>query len=306
MKISTKKWWLIFKTTGRNFLNDRPFVYSSSIAYFAIFSLPAMAILTVMIAGSFYENEIVRNEMLTQIAQLAGQDSAAEVGRLMDKVSRTSGGRLTKIIGVATLVFSATTVFVILQDSINAVWNIRPKPERGFVKFVINRLLSLAMICSLGFLLLISMVTDTFIALFKDFINAYLSGLAYYLLWIINTLISIGVITVVFALIYMVLPDAKIKWKHVWVGALITTILFMLGKYIIGLYLSNSDFTKSYGAAGSLVALLAWVYYSALIMLFGAGFTYAYTKILGGKVKPSQQAVAIRMEEIEQEDASLT
>ena len=162
------------------------------------------------------------------------------------------------------------------------------------------------MICSLGFLLLISLVADTFLALFKNFINAYFSGLAYYLIWVINTFISGGVITMVFALIYMVLPDAKIRLKHVWVGALMTAILFMLGKYLIGFYLSRSNFIHSYGAAGSLVALLAWVYYSALILLFGAEFTYAYTKHLGGKVKPSHQAVAIRMEEIEREDASVT
>jgi membrane protein len=302
MKTDINKWWLIFKTTGKSFLNDKPFVYSSSIAYFAIFSLPAMAILTVMIAGTFYENETVRNEMLTQISQLAGENSAMEVGRLMDKVGRASEDDLTKIIGVVTLLFSATTVFVILQESINVIWNIKPKPERGIIKFIVNRLLSLAMICSLGFLLLISMVTDTFIALFRGFINEHLSGLAYYLLWTINTLISGGIITLVFALIYLVLPDAKIQWKHVWVGALITAILFMLGKYLIGAYLSNSNFTQSYGAAGSLVALLVWVYYSALILLFGAEFTYTYTKQLGGKVKPSDQAVAVRVQEIEQEN----
>jgi membrane protein len=158
------------------------------------------------------------------------------------------------------------------------------------------------MICSLGFLVLISLVADTFITLFKDLINQYLSGMAYHLILFINIIVSNGLIAVVFALIYMLLPDAKIQWRYVWVGALITTILFVLGKYLIGLYLSNSDFTESYGAAGSLVALLAWVYYSVLILLFGAEFTYAYTKHLGGKIRPSNYAVAIKEEEIAREE----
>ncbi len=304
MKLTAKQWWLIFKSTGKNFLDHKPFVYSSSIAYFAIFSLPAMALVTVMIAGSFYENETVKNEMLSQVSQMAGPNSAQEVERLMNKVTRNSGNPLAKIISITTLIFSATTVFVTLQESINAIWGIKPKPNRGLIKFLINRLLSLAMIASMGFLVVISLVTGTLIALFRVFINEYFSGLAYYLLWFINTFISGAIITTVFALIYMVLPDAKIKWRFVWVGALLTTILFFLGKYLISLYLNTSNFTVSYGAAGSLVALLAWVYYSVLILLFGAEFTCSYTRHIGGIIKPSAYTVAIKVQEIDQEDAS--
>ncbi len=304
MKLSAKQWWLVFKDAGKKFIQGRPFVYSSSISYFAIFSLPAMALITVMIAGSFYENASVREGMLSQITEMAGQNSAQEVERLMDKAVQTKGNILTKVISIATLIFSATTVFVTLQESINSIWGIKPKPERGLVKFLVNRLLSLAMIASLGFLVLISLVSDTLIALFRTFIYHYFSGLAYYLIWIVNTLISSTLIATVFALIYMVLPDAKIKWRYVWVGAVLTTILFILGKYLIGFYLNTSNFTESYGASGSLVALLAWVYYSVLILLFGAEFTYSYTKHLGGVIKPSDQAVAIKIEEIEKEDDS--
>ena len=306
MKLSAKQWWQIFKDTSKKFIQDEPFLYSSSIAYFAIFSLPAMALITVMIAGSFYENETVKEGMLSQISQMAGPNSANEVERLMNKVTRNSGNTLTKVISIATLIFSATTVFVTLQGSINAIWRIKPKPEKGLIKFLINRLLSLAMIASLGFLVLVSLVSDTLIALFRVFINQYFSGQAYYLIWLVNTVISSAIIATVFALIYMVLPDAKIKWRYVWVGALITTVLFILGKYFIGFYLNTSNFTNSYGAAGSLVALLAWVYYSVLILLFGAEFTYAYTKHLGGIIKPSHHAVAIKIEEIEEEGASVT
>ena len=301
MKLSAREWWQIFKAAVKKFPTGEPFIYSSSIAYFAIFSLPAMALITVMVAGSFYENETVKEGMLTQISQMAGSNSAKEVERLMNKATQNSGNTLAKVISIATLIFSATTVFVTLQESINSIWGIKPKPERGLVKFLLNRLLSLAMIASMGFLVLISLVMDTVIALFRVFINQYFSEVAYYLLWLINTLISGTIIATVFALIYMVLPDARIKWHSVWVGALITTILFFLGKYLIGLYLNTSNLSESYGAAGSLVALLAWVYYSVLILLFGAEFTYSYTKHVGGIIEPSEQAVAIKVEEIEKQ-----
>jgi membrane protein len=301
MKNKAKKWWLIFKTAGQNFFRGRPFIYSSSIAYFAIFSLPAMAIIAVLVAGSFYEDETVRNEMLKQVSQFAGHDSAAEVARIMDKMSQHPKSNLTKIISIATLLFSATTVLATLQESINTIWHIRPKPKKEFVKFLINRLLSLLIVFSLGILLLLSLITDTVLTVFRDLINQYLSTFAYQLIWIINTFASGVIITIIFALIYMILPDAKIKWKHVWVGALITAILFLLGKYLIALYLQNTNFSESYGAAGSLVALLAWVYYSVLILLFGAEFTHAYTKYMGGKITPTSHAVTIKIEEIERE-----
>lgn len=293
MKISAREWWQIFKETGTKFLAGKSFIYSSSIAYFAIFSLPAMALITVMVAGSFYEDQTVKEGMLTQISQMAGSNSAKEVERLMDKVTQNADNTLAKVISIATLIFSATTVFVTLQESINAIWGIKPEPKRGVVKFLLNRLLSLAMIASLGFLVVISLVMDTVIALFRVFINQYFSEVAYYLLWLLNTFISGAIIATVFALIYMVLPDAKIQWRSVWVGALITTILFFLGKYLIGLYLNTSNLSASYGAAGSLVALLAWVYYSVLILLFGAQFTSSYTQHAGGSIEPSGQAVAI-------------
>ncbi|TKB28354.1 YihY/virulence factor BrkB family protein [Desulfopila sp. IMCC35006] len=304
MKITAKQWWLIFKDTGGKFLQDKPFVYSSSIAYFAIFSLPAIALITVMIAGSFYENATVKNSMLTQISRMAGTNSAQEVERLMNKITRNTENIQTKVISIATLIFSATSVFVILQESINSIWGIKPKTEGGLVRFLVNRLLSLAMIASMGFLVLVSLVTDTLIAMLKVFINQYFTGLAYYFLWLANTLISGALIATVFALIYMVLPDAKIKWSHAWIGAFITTILFIFGKYLIGFYLKTSNFTESYGAAGSLVALLAWVYYSVLILLFGAEFTYSYTRHVDGIIQPPGQAVAVKVEEIEQEETS--
>ncbi len=301
MKKKAKKWWLIFKTAGQNFFNGRPFIYSSSIAYFAIFSLPAMAIIAVLVAGSFYEDETVRNEMLEQVSQFAGQDSATEVARIMDKMSRNHENNLTKIISIAALLFSATTVLATLQESINTIWHIRPKPEKEIVKFLVNRLLSLLIVFSLGILLMLSLVADTVLTIFRDLINQYLSAFAYQLIWIINTVASGGIITIIFALIYMILPDAKIKWKYVWIGALITAILFLLGKYIIALYLKNTNFSESYGAAGSLVALLAWVYYSVLFLLFGAEFTSAYPQLVGGKITPKNHAVAIKIEEIERD-----
>ncbi len=303
MHSSLKKWWEIVLDTFKKFFEEKTFQYSAAIAYFTIFSLPGIAIISVMVASSFfYEDEQVRNELLKQISLLAGQSSADQVESLMSRTFLSSESWIMKIVGSVVIIISTTTVFITLQDSLNAIWKIKPKPKKMILKFVLNRLLSLAMVASIGFMILVSLTLDTFIALLRHIISGHLAGMSFYVIYAINIALNIGVIVLVFASIYKVLPDVKIRWKDVWLGAIVTTILFVAGKYLIAYYLGNADFNDAYGATGSLVALLAWVYYSVLILFFGANFTYVYLQHSGKHIAPSKGAVGIKMIEIEKED----
>ncbi|GAA0891082.1 YihY/virulence factor BrkB family protein [Fulvivirga kasyanovii] len=302
LKKSLSKTWKILKQTGVEFFNDDPMGYSASIAFYTIFSMPAILIITVTIAGSAYEQQTVQGGLMEQIETLIGPQSAEEVKKILENARNTTSSTLAKIVGIATLVFSATTVFVSLQNGLNKIWGIKPKPERGVVKFIMNRLLSLAMVISIGFLLLVSLLVDTIVVVFRNILSEFLSGMTYYFVAAFNIAFSLLVITLVFAMIYKVLPDARIKWRTVWVGAFVTTLLFSLGKYLIGFYLGNSSVGSAYGAAGSLVLLLIWVYYSSVLILFGAEFTYVYSRHYGHRIRPDKDAVIVKVQEVEEED----
>lgn len=276
--------------------------YSASIAFYTIFSLPAILIIMVTVAGSAYEQQDVQGSLMEQIETLIGTESAKEVKLILENAKGTATSTVAKIVGIATLLFSATTVFVSMQNALNKIWGIRPKPEREILKFIVNRLLSLAMVISIGFLLLVSLVIDTLIIVFRDFIAEYLTGIAFELVAMANIAFSLLIITLIFAMIFKILPDAKIMWRSVWVGAFVTTLLFVLGKYLIGLYLGTSSIGSAYGAAGSLVLLLIWVYYSSLIVLFGAEFTFVYSREMGHRIRPDKNAVIVKVKEVEQED----
>lgn len=294
--------WQMLKQTGIEFFKDDPLGYSASIAFYTIFSMPAILIIAVTIAGSAYEQQDVQGSLMEQIETLIGPQSAEEVENILKNAESTTSSTIAKIIGIGTLIFSATTVFVSLQNGLNKIWGIRPKPERGVVKFIFNRLLSLAMVISIGFLLLVSLLVDTLVVVFRNIVSEILSGMTYYFVAAFNIAFSLLVITLVFAMIYKVLPDARIRWRTVWVGAFVTTLLFSLGKYLIGFYLGNSSVGSAYGAAGSLVLLLIWVYYSSVLVLFGAEFTYVYSKARGYQIRPNKDAVIVKIQEVEEEN----
>ncbi|MBK6265478.1 YihY/virulence factor BrkB family protein [Marivirga sp. S37H4] len=294
-----KKWFKIFKDSTIKFFDENPFHHSASTAYFTIFSLPAIGIVSITLAGYFYEDEVVRTQFLDQINQLMGQSSAEQVDSLLNSATISADRWIFKVIGVGTLVFSATTVFISLQDSLNAIWHIKAKPKKGIIKFIVNRLLSLAMIAALGFLLLVSLLADTVISFINTSISGWLDTSTIYLVQTLNIIVSLSFITLVFAIIFKVLPDAKLKWRDVWVGAFVTTILFVAGKFALGFYLGTANLTDSYGAAGSFVAILVWVYYSVLILLFGAQLTYVYAHTLRRVIPPKEDAVEVEIIEKE-------
>jgi membrane protein len=299
MKRLAHSTWNILKETVKDFLDDDSFSYASSIAFSTIFSLPAILIIALAVGSAFYEKNVVQEELVNQVGRLIGQSTSREVEAILAQAAFDSTGWWAKTVGVITLAVSATTVFMSLQNSLNKIWGIKPKPERGWLKYIVNRLLSLAMVISFAFVLLVSLVVDTVLVVFQRFLARVMEGITLYMITAVNLLISLGIVTVVFGLLFKVLPDAKIRWRHVWVGALITTLLFTIGKYLIGFYLGNSSFNSAYGAAGSLVVILLWVYYSTVIFLFGAELTSVYAKFKGAAIQPYSNAVKVQLIEVE-------
>jgi membrane protein len=294
--------WTILKKTVSNFFDNDSFTYAASIAFSTIFSLPAILIIALSIGATFYEKNIVQQELINQVAVLVGRQSAIEIENILLNASIQADSTLAQIIGIATLLFSATTVFVSLQSSLNKIWQVKSKPQSGILKFFLDRLLSFAMVLSLGFVLLVSLLIDTVLVIFQGFISRILEGITLYILTGVNIIVALSFITIIFALLFRVLPDAKIKWKDVWVGAMITTLLFTIGKYLIGFYLGASTLNTAYGAAGSLVIILIWVYYSTMIFLFGAELTFVYAQSKGHKAIPSDNAVKVKEIEIKKKE----
>jgi membrane protein len=291
--------WTVLRDTVKDFVEDDSFSYASSIAFSTIFSLPAILIIALAIGSTFYERNVVQTELINQVARLVGPDTAKEIENILLQAAFDSTGWWAKTVGVVTLVVSATTVFMSLQSSLNKIWGIKPKPARGWLKYIINRLISLAMVISFGFVLLVSLVIDTILVVFQGMLTRIMEGVTLYLVTALNIVISLAFITLIFALLFKVLPDAKIKWRHVWVGAIVTTLLFTAGKYLIGFYLGSSTFNSAYGAAGSLVIILLWVYYSTVIFLFGAELTSVYARNSGAAIQPYSNAVKVQLMEVE-------
>ena len=192
-----------------------------------------------------------------------------------------------------------TAIFNFVQKALNSIWGVKPKPEQEWLKFLRDRLLSFSLILILGFLMLVSLLIDTILGVFKDFINELVSGFTYYIMLVLNYLITLGVVTVIFGLIFKFLPDANIRWRDVSVGALVTAFLFTIGKALFGIVLSQTDIASTYGAAGSLAAILFWVFYSSIILLIGGAFTQVYALNIGRKIRPSRHAVKVEVQEVE-------
>ena len=289
-------WELITKFVVDNSLN-----YSGSIAFFTIFSLPGILIGVILVAGPVFGEQIVKGELYSQINTLVGKSSAIQIQNIIENLENAEFSYLALIIAVSTLLYGSTSVFASIQDGINVIWGLRPKPKRIAVKFMLNRLLSIAMIVTIGFLMLVSLSVDTIVVIFNDVLVDFLGKKSTSFISVLQQLSFIIIVFSVFVTVYKVLPDAKIKWKDVFKGALLSTILFIIGKYLIGFYLGNSSFGTAYGAAGSLVLLLIWVYYSAMILLFGAEFIEVYTRRQRRIIKPNSESVKIITKEVHME-----
>jgi len=277
----------ILKLSYQDWKEDKASRLSAALAYYTIFSLAPLLIIVIAVTGLFWQHQAVQEQVMGQIQGLVGAQGAQFVSNLLTSASNPARGITATIIGIITLVFGALGVFNELHNSLNTIWNVKEEETKGFFqsvkKIILDRLLSFTMVLGIGFLLLVSLVISAGLSAAQTTIGNAIP-LSEVVLQIINLVISIGVITVLFALIYKFLPDAEIAWRDVWLGALVTAVFFSLGKFLIGLYLGNSAVASSFGAAGSLVLLLVWIYYSAQILFFGAEFTQVYANNYGSKI----------------------
>ena len=301
MGIKYKPTWRLIKVTFQEFAHDRPLDYAAIIGFYTIFSLPAVLIIMIRIAGTAFGQEAVRGEVVDQISGIVGRNSAEQIQSIIENASLSPSGTFSTIVGVCTMAFTATTVFVALQDALNTMWEVKAKPGKSWIKLIISRLLSLAMVVSLGFLLLVSLSIEVILGLLNDYIQQAFSGIAVYFVIGGNQFVSLLISTVIFAIIFKVLPDAKIRWTNVWVGAVVTAVLFVIGKYGINIYLQYEPLGDTYGAAGSVVILLVWVYYTSIILLLGAEFTQVYSRENDKGIQAAEYAVKVPQHGIEKD-----
>lgn len=279
----------ILKLAYQGWKEDRASRLSAALAYYTIFSLAPLLVIVIAITGLIWKADVVRTQLLGQIQSLVGPEGALFVADLITNTGSPAQDIVATLIGITTLLFGALGVFNELHNSLNIIWEVKEEKPKGFLqtvkKVIIDRLLSFTMILGIGFLLLVSLVISAGLSATQETIGNAIP-LSELILQIVSTVISIGVITILFALMYKFLPDAKIAWRDVWMGAFVTAVFFSLGKTAIGLYLGNSAVASSFGAAGSLVLLLVWIYYSAQILFFGAEFTQVYANKYGSKIIP--------------------
>jgi membrane protein len=286
----------IFKNTWKGWNEDDPFRQSAVIAYYAIFSLPALLVLVVNLAGLFFGTDVVSEEIFRQIEASMGKETAEQVGKIIEKAQQTKAGVIAGTIAVATILFGATGVFVQIQKSLNQIWDVQQKKNAGFKGLIKSRLLSFGLILSIGFLLLISMVVSTALSAFSEWLKARFPDTIAALFFVVEFAISFGIISLLFAAMFKVLPDVKVPWRSIWIGSFVTGFLFMLGKYGLSIYFGKAEPASVYGAAGSIVLILLWVSYSSMIVFFGAEFTKQYAVYHDMEIVPSKNAEMIEPE----------
>jgi len=298
-KITIKKIWDILKKSFKGFSDDKVTRLSSSLAYYTVFSMAPLLIIIISLSGLFLGRDAAQGKVYTQLAKFVGSDTASQLQEMIKNASLTGKSEMAAIIGIVTLLIGATTVFAQIQESINSIWGLKPKPKKGWLKLLKNRFLSFSVIIGLGFLLLVSLSISALIDGFSSSLKAHFPEIAVVIFYIINLIITLIITSLIFAAIFKVLPDAKIKWKDVIAGAITTAVFFMLAKFGISFYISKSNVGSTYGAAGSLVILLLWVYFSAMILYFGAEFTKAYAVEFGSDIYPDNYAVTTKTVEVD-------
>jgi membrane protein len=283
----------LFKESFKGFLEDNGLSLSAALSYYTIFSLPPLLIIIISLSGIFFGADAVRGEIFGQINGLVGNNDAYQIQEAIKNVKLLNNNIFLTIIGVVILIIGASSVFSEIQNSLNYIWGLKAKPKRGLIKFIYNRLMSFSMIGSVGFLLMVSLIVNSIIDVLSNRLASYFPEDTILLVTIVNLLIVFVITTLLFSIIFKTLPDGKIDFRDALIGASFTALLFMIGKFAIGFYLGRNNIASLYGAAGSVILLLAWVYYSSIILYFGAEFTKVYSLKHGHKIIPNSYSVKI-------------
>lgn len=283
----------LFKNASYGFVHDNAFKLSASLSYYTVFALAPFLIIIISLAGIFFGREAVQGKIYFELYQLVGSEAAMQIQEIIQNIQAKQYSTIGAVIGSIILLVGATGVFTEMQDSINYIWSVKAKPKKSWLKFLINRLVSFSLIIGLGFVLLVSLIVNAVLNLLSDKLYKLLPNFTVSLFHTVNLVIILIVITGLFAIIFKVLPDAVIAWKDALIGATVTAVLFLFGKFLIGYYLGKANLGITYGTAASIVIILTWVYYSAMILYFGAEFTKMFALHQGEGIRPKETAVFI-------------
>jgi membrane protein len=275
--------------TFKDWSEDKAPRLGAALAYYTIFSIGPLLLLTISIASFFFDRAAAEGQIVGTVSGVVGKEGGDVITQTIENADKGGGNIIGTAVGIAVLLFGASGVFGQLKDALNTIWEVQPKPGRGILATIKDRFLSFTMVLGTGFLLLVSLVVSAAIGALGKYLEQYLPGGAFWPV-ALNFLLSLGIITLMFALLFKFLPDVKIGWSDVWIGALVTALLFLLGQGALALYLSLANVGSSFGVAGSLVVVLVWIYYSAQILLLGAEFTQVYTNMYGSRVRPAEDA----------------
>jgi membrane protein len=285
--------WRILRRTGENFSEDNCMKLAASLSYYTIFAIAPLLIIIISIVGSFFGRDAVQGRVYTEIQDLVGSGAALQIQEIIVNVQNSYNTTLSTVIGIIVLFIAATGVFTEIQGSINFIWSVKAKPKKGWLKYLINRALSFVLVLTMGFLLVLAVISSTLFQVLGDKLEKNFPNATVYFLNSLNIVFLLVVITGLFMVVYKVLPDAIISWRDALVGSLFTAILFLAGKYLIGLYLLTTKLGITYGTAASILIILTWVYYSSVILYFGAEFTRAFALETGHGIRPKSTAVFI-------------
>lgn len=297
-----RDWWTVLKVTVSGFMDDRGMKLSAALSYYTVFSIGPILIIVISLAGWFFGREAVEGRIYDQLNGFIGHQAAYQIQLLIRNIESSRLSTSGALLGGIVLVFGATGVFTEIQDSINFIWSVRPKPKKGWLRLILNRAISFSLLISMGFVLMVSLVIHALVDLLNEKLIQLFDEATVYILYVVNYAVLFIIITVLFAIIFKVLPDARIRWRDAFVGAAFTAVLFILGKFVIGFYLSRSQVDLTFGAAASIILVLMWVYYSSIILYFGAEFTKVYTLHIGHGIVPDKSAVFIVKQEVKEID----